>query len=205
MKNNEDKKRNDMKWLEIGEMTGDGRNTISEKTKGAAEARWQPVATSGQFSQQDWFVDLRSWLSKPGSNWCCSQNRHRKRRESTQQCNTWCRMKLSCNRTSWTVLFLSVLLCSFDLAPGDLLKFRQRSQPLQCAGCFFLKRLAHAMCRTRASASRSVEANTSGRWPPSSREKCFAFLYIKNFLTHFIIFSLMSLSHVTCILNINLA
>ena len=53
--------------------------------------------------------------------------------------------------------------------PRNLLKFRHRSQPLQCWGWLFLKRLAHAICRTKASASRSVDAKTKGLWPESTR------------------------------------
>lgn len=52
-----------------------------------------------------------------------------------------------------------------EIRTRDLLKFRQRSQPLQCFGWLFLKRLAHPICRTKASASRSVDANTKGRRP----------------------------------------
>ena len=52
-----------------------------------------------------------------------------------------------------------------EIRTRDLLKFRQRSQPLQCFAWLFLKRLAHPICRTKASASRSVDANTKGRRP----------------------------------------
>ena len=72
-------------------------------------------------------------------------------------------------RTASEEHMTSYLKCQRPL-PGwaNLLKFRQMSQPRQCAGCRRRYRRAHPRWRTKASASRSVDANTNGRRPALS-------------------------------------